>query len=73
MYFGCSKERSHRDVFFEYPQHMFWMHDKANSLSISTLIWRPVNRLQSLLLSMKMYIVVTDVLMTLLVPAESAM
>ena len=23
--FGCSKEPSHRDGSFEYPQHMFWL------------------------------------------------
>ena len=23
--FGCSKERSHREGSFEYPQHMFWL------------------------------------------------
>ena len=28
MYFGCSKEPPHRDVFFEYPQHMFWLRNK---------------------------------------------
>ena len=42
MCFGCSKEPSHWDVSFEYPQHMFWMRNKENSFSIRTLIWRPV-------------------------------
>ena len=26
--FGCSKESSHRDGSFEYPQHMFWLRNK---------------------------------------------
>ena len=26
--FGCSKESSHRDDSFEYPQHMFWLRNK---------------------------------------------
>ena len=26
--FGCSKELSHRDGSFEYPQHMFWLRSK---------------------------------------------
>ena len=26
--FGCSKELSHRDETFEYPQHMFWLRSK---------------------------------------------
>ena len=25
---GCSKEPSHRDGSFEYPQHMFWLENK---------------------------------------------
>ena len=25
MCFGCSKEPSHRDSSFEYPQHTFWL------------------------------------------------
>ena len=28
MYFGSSKEPSHRDGSFEYPQHMFWLRNK---------------------------------------------
>ena len=39
--FGCSKELSHCDGTFEYPQHMFWMRNKENSYPIHTLIWRP--------------------------------
>ena len=39
--FGCSKEPSHRDGSFEYPQHMFWMRNKENRFPICTLIWRP--------------------------------
>ena len=41
MCFECSKEPSHRDSSFEYPQHMFWMRNKDNSFPIHTLIWRP--------------------------------
>ena len=25
----------------EYPQHVFWMRNKENSFTISTLFWRP--------------------------------
>ena len=32
MCFGCSKEPSHRDGSFEYPQHMFWLR-KKNSVT----------------------------------------
>ena len=28
MCFGCSKDPSHRDGSFEYPQHMFWLRNK---------------------------------------------
>ena len=41
MCFGCSKELSHRDSSFEYPQHMFWLRDKENNVHLCTLIWRP--------------------------------
>ena len=41
MCFGCSKEPSHWDGSFEYPQHMFWMINKENNFPIRTLIWRP--------------------------------
>ena len=42
MCFGCSKEPSHRDGSFEYPQHMFWVRIKEIKFLICTLIWRPV-------------------------------
>ena len=42
MCLGCSKELSHWDGSFEYPQHMFWMRNKGNSFPIHTLIRRPV-------------------------------
>ena len=29
---GCSKEPSHRDGSFEYPQHMFWVKNKGKIL-----------------------------------------
>ena len=41
MCFGCSKEPSHRDSSFEYPQHMFWLRNKKNNLLLHTLIWGP--------------------------------
>ena len=41
MCFGCSKEPSHRDGSFEYPQHMFWLRNKNNNFQLRTLIWRP--------------------------------
>ena len=40
MCFGCSKEPSHRDGSFEYPQHMFWLRNKKNNFQLCTLIWR---------------------------------
>ena len=39
--FGCSKEPSHRDGSFEYPQHMYWFRNKKNNFQLSTLIWGP--------------------------------
>ena len=42
MCFGCSKELSHRDGSFEYPQHMFWLTNKKNDFLLHTLIWGPV-------------------------------
>ena len=41
MCLGCSKEPSHRDGSFEYPQHMFWLRNKKNNFQLRTLIWRP--------------------------------
>ena len=41
MCFGCSKEPSHRDGSFEYPQHMFWLRDKKNNFQLPSLIWGP--------------------------------
>ena len=41
MCFGYSKELSHRDRSFEYPQHMFWLRNKKNNFQLHTLIWRP--------------------------------
>ena len=42
MCFGCSKEPSHWDGSFEYPQHMFWLRNKKSNIPIRSLIWRPV-------------------------------
>ena len=39
--FGYSKEPSHGDGFFEYPQHMFWLRNKKNNFQSRTLIWGP--------------------------------
>ena len=41
MCFRCSKEPSHRDGSFEYPQHMVWLRNKKNDITVCTLIWRP--------------------------------
>ena len=37
--FGCSKEPSHREGSFEYPQHMFLLRNKKNNFQLHTLIW----------------------------------
>ena len=37
--FGCSKELSHRDGSFEYPQRKFWLRNKTNNFLVRTLIW----------------------------------
>ena len=39
MCFGCSKEPSHGDRSFEYPQHTFWFGNKKNNFHLRTLIW----------------------------------
>ena len=39
MCFGCSKELSHRDSSFEYPQHMFWLRNKKYNFQLPALIW----------------------------------
>ena len=41
MCLGCSKEPSHRDGSFEYPQYMFWLRNKKNNFLLHTLIWGP--------------------------------
>ena len=43
MCFGHSKEPSHHDRSFEYPQHMVWLRNKNyhNNFQLHTLIWRP--------------------------------
>ena len=48
MCFGCSKEPSHRDGYFEYPQHMFWLRNKKNNFQLHTLIWGPGHGLTSM-------------------------
>ena len=39
MCFRCSKEPSHRDGSFEYPQHMFWLRNNENNFQLRSLIW----------------------------------
>ena len=44
MCFGCSKEPSHSDSSFEYPQHMFWLRNDTNgkkkfNYNVQTFIW----------------------------------
>ena len=34
MCFGCSKEQSHRDSSFQYPQDMFWLRNKKNNFQL---------------------------------------
>ena len=41
MCFGCSKEPSHRDGSFEYPQHMFWMKIRKKYFQVRSVIWGP--------------------------------
>ena len=41
MCFGCSKEPSHWDGSFEYPQQMFWLRNYKNNFLLHTLIWGP--------------------------------
>ena len=41
IFFVCSKEKSHLDSSFEYPQHMFWSRNKKNIFQLHSLTWRP--------------------------------
>ena len=38
---GCSKEPSHRDGSFEYPQHMFWLRTKKIYSELGPYIRKP--------------------------------
>ena len=49
MCFGCSKEPSHREGSFEYPQHIFWLRNKKNNFQLRTLIWGPGNNSEIIL------------------------
>ena len=40
MCFGCSKDLSHGDGSFEYPQHMFWFRNKKNNFQLAHLSGR---------------------------------
>ena len=53
MCFGCSKEPSHRDGSFEYPQHMFWFRNKKINFQLCTLNWRPDVALWKIPLALK--------------------
>ena len=46
--FGCSKEPSHWDGSFKYPQHMFWLRNKKIKFSLRTLNFSPVSYISSL-------------------------
>ena len=46
MCFGCSKEPSHRDGSFEYPQYMFWLGNKKISFQLHKLFWGPERLLE---------------------------
>ena len=37
IYFGCTKEPSHQEGSFEYPQQMFWLRNKKNNFDLCTL------------------------------------
>ena len=42
MCLGCSKEPSHLDDSFEYPQHMSWLRNKnVKNIQLRLLIWGP--------------------------------
>ena len=45
MCFGCSKEPSHWDGSFEYPQHMFWLRNKKNNYLLRILIGGPEGKI----------------------------
>ena len=48
--FGCSKELSHRDGAFEYPQHVFWLRNKKNVFLLSTNLKPAASSRMSLLI-----------------------
>ena len=49
MCFRCSKEPSHQDGSFEYPQHMFWLRNKKDTFLLRSLILGPDWRSYALL------------------------
>ena len=57
MCFECSKEPSHGDGSFEYPQQMFWLQNK-NNFQLRSHIWGPGKVLKILehLLYCKIYL-----------------
>ena len=48
IYFGCSKEPSHWDGSFEYPQHILWLRSKKIIFLLHTLLLIYVNVISSL-------------------------
>ena len=64
MCFWCSKEPSHRDGSFEYPQHMFWWRNKKNNFQLCTLIWGPG------VIELKWTKIIDDGKITVTVPGE---
>ena len=59
MCFGCSKELSHWDGSFEYPEHMFWLRNKKNNFLLHTLIWGPAH-MYIYLYSLQIYDSISD-------------
>ena len=41
MCFGCSKEPSHRDASFEYPEHMFRLSNKKINDALLSRVLKP--------------------------------
>ena len=61
MCFGCSKEPSHRNGSFEYPQHMFWLRNQENTFQVRTatkiFIW---HRYLSCISSLTLYLLLSS-------------
>ena len=46
----------HRNDYFEYRQHMFWIRNKNNNFQLHTLVWRTVYCFQNLVDRIKKYL-----------------